>query len=134
VNVLSTPAAGQVSALAVSPPTTKSEGNSERTPKESQVAKAGAATASPSNAGPQARVSRRHGDDLVARDTVTYLDKRFDKRASKAKPANPLARRNPSSRKHDGVIAANAVTYLDKKPAPKAAKPDSGIKHYSDLK
>jgi hypothetical protein len=135
VNVLRTPAAGHVSALAVSPPATKSKGNSGHAPKESQVAKAGAATASPSNAGPQARVSRRHGDDLIARDTVTYLDKRFDKRASTAKPANPLPRTNPSSRKHDGgVIAANAVTYLDKKPAPKAAKPDSGIKHYSDLK
>src|ERR1700687_309969 len=135
VTVLRTPAAGHVSALAVSPPATKSKGNSGHAPKESQVAKAGAATASPSNAGPRARVSRRHGDDLIARDTVTYLDKRFDKRASEAKPANPLPRTNPSSRKHDGgVIAANAVTYLDKKPAPKAAKPDSGIKHYSDLK
>ena len=135
VNVLSTPDPGQVSAVAVSPLAMKSEGNSDHAPKESQVAKAGAANASPSNAGPQAKISRRHGDDLIARDTVTYLDKRFDKRASKAKPANHFARRNPSSRKHDGgVIAANTVTYLDKKPAPKAAKQDSGVKHSSDLK
>jgi hypothetical protein len=125
---------GQVSALPVLPPAIKSEANSGHAPKESPVAKAGTATAS---AGP--RISRRHGDDLIARDTVTYLDKRFeprafDKTASKTKPANHFAGRHPSSRKHGGVIAANTVTYLNNKPAPKAAKQDSGIKHHSDLK
>ncbi len=55
-------------------------------------------------------IPRRHGDDLIARDTVTYLN-----------------------RKQDGVIAASTVT-LDDKPAPKAVKQDSGIKRYSDLK
>jgi hypothetical protein len=65
---------------------------------------------------------------LIARDTVTYLDKRLEQRASdrrapKAKPAKPLARRHSSSRKHDGgVIAANTVTYLNDKPSRKAAK------------
>ena len=88
----------QVSALAVSPPATKSEGNSDQAPKHSPVAKAGAANASPSNAGAQAKISRRHSDDLIAPDTVTYLDGR-----TVGKPASK-------------------------------AKPDSGIKHYSDLK
>jgi hypothetical protein len=88
-----------------SPPAIKSVDNSSHTPKESQVAKTAAATA-----GSGAMVPRRHGDDLIARDTVTYLN-----------------------RKQDGVIAANTVT-LDDKPAPKAVKQDSGIKRYSDLK
>jgi hypothetical protein len=127
---------GQVSALAVSPPATKSERNSDRAPKESQVAKPGAATASASNSGPQAKISRGHGDDLIARDTVTYLDGRtVGKPASKAKPAERFAHQHPSSRKQrGGAIAANTVTYLDTKPAPKVVKPDSGIKHYSELK
>jgi hypothetical protein len=74
---------------------------------------------------------------LIARDTVTYLDKSFDqralnKRASKANPANRSAGKHPSSRKHDGgVIAANKVTYLDKKPAAKAANQDFVITHHS---
>jgi hypothetical protein len=124
---------GKVSALRVLPPAIKSEANSGHAPKESPVAKAGTSTAS---TGP--RISR-HGDGLIARDTVTYLDKRFDqgafnKTASKAKPAKRFARQHPSSRKHGGVIAANTVTYLNNKPAPKAAKQDSGIKHHSDLK
>jgi hypothetical protein len=89
----------------VSPPTIKSDDNSNHTPKESQVAKTAADAASGG-----AMVPRRHGDDLIARDTVTYLN-----------------------RKQDGVIAANTVT-LDDKPAPKAVKQDSGIKRYSDLK
>jgi hypothetical protein len=126
---------GQVPALATVPPAIKPEANSGHAPKESPVAKAGTSTAS---TGPG--ISRRHGDGLIARDTVTYLDKRFEPRAfnktaSKAKPAKRFARQHPSSRKHDGgVIAANSVTYLNTKPAPKAAKPDSGIKQYSDLK
>jgi hypothetical protein len=66
------------------------------------------------------------GDDLIARNTVTYLDKRFEPRpvkksASKVKTAKSPARRRPSLRKHGGVIAANEVTYLHK-PSPKAAK------------
>jgi hypothetical protein len=65
---------------------------------------------------------------LVARDTVTYLDNRFEQRASvrrapKGEPATLLARRHPRSRRRDGgVIAANSVTYLNDKPNPKAAK------------
>jgi len=107
----------------VSPPSTKSDDNSNHTPKESRVTTAAAAIARSG-----ASVSRRHGDDLIAPDTVTYLDKRtFDKAASSAS-------RQPISSKHDGVIAANAVTVLNSNPAPKVAKPESGIKRYSDLK
>ena len=123
---------GQLPASAVSPLTTrpalKSDGNSDHAPKESPVAKAVASTANASTArasipSPRAKISPKHGDDLVARDTVIYLDHRAsDKAASKAEPAKRLARRRPSSRKHRGVIAANSVTYLNNKPAPKPAK------------
>jgi hypothetical protein len=112
----------------VSPPAHKSEQNSNYMLKESQVAKAAAATA---NGG--AVVPRRHGDDLIARDTVTYFHQRtFDEAASRAKASHPSATLQPSSRKRDGVIAANTVT--NSNPAPKAAKQDSGVKYYSDLK
>ena len=56
--------------------------------------------------------------DLVARDTVVYLDERY-KPAPKTKPSNPLARQQPGSRKRGGVIAANSVTYLNDKPTSK---------------
>jgi hypothetical protein len=122
---------GQFSAVAVSPPAIKSEGNSGHAPKESPVAKTDAAAAGTSAA--STGIPSRHGDDLIARDTVTYLDKRaFDEAASKAKRAQGLARRHPSSRKHGGVVAANTVTYLNNNPAPKAAKQDSGVKHPSN--
>src|SRR6266403_2903828 len=113
----------------VLPPAIKSDANSNHTPKESQVTKAAAPTA-----GSGAMIPRRHGDDSIARDTVNYLDKRtFDKAASGAKTSQPSASRQPISGKRDGVTAANTVT-LDDKPVPKAAKPESGIKRYSDLK
>ncbi len=112
---------GQVPLLAT-PPAAKSDGNRGPAPKESSVAKDGAATANP-----RARIPPRHGDDLIARDTVTYLDKSFEPRAfrqpaPKAKPAKRFARQHPSSRKPRGaVIAASKATYL-RKPAPKAAQ------------
>src|SRR6202162_1620606 len=65
----------------VPPPANNSEQNSNRMPKESQVAKAAAATADSG-----AVVRRRHGDDLIARDTVTYFHQRtFDEADSRAK-------------------------------------------------
>jgi hypothetical protein len=111
----------QVSALASSPSAVKSGGNSGHAPKGAPVPKAAAATASH-----QVRSLHTPGDDLIARNTVTYLDKRFEPRpvkksASKVKTAKSPARRRPSLRKHGGVIAANDVTYLHK-PSPKAAK------------
>jgi len=112
----------------VPPPANKSEQNSNYMPKESQVAKAAAATADSG-----AVVPRRHGDDLIARDTVTYFHQRtFDEAASRAKASHPSATLQSSSRKLDGVIAANTVT--NSNPASKAAKQDSGVKYYSDLK
>jgi hypothetical protein len=72
---------------------------------------------------------------LIARDTVTYLDKpTFDKAASRTKTSQPSTSRQPISGKRDGVIAENTVTVLNNNPGPKAAKPVSGIKRYSDLK
>ena len=80
-------------------------------------------------------VSSGHGDGLIARDTVTYLDKgAFDQAASRAKVSQSSTLPQPISRKRDGVIAENTVTVLNSNPAPKPAKPDSGIKRYSDLK
>ena len=112
----------------VPPPANKLEQNSNYTPKESQVTKAAAATADSG-----AVVPRRHGDDLIARDTVTYFHQRtFDEAASRAKASHPSATLQPSSRKPDGVIAANTVT--NRNPASKGAKQDSGVKYYSDLK
>jgi len=110
-------------------PEIKSDDNSNHTPREPQVAKTAAAAA-----GSGAMVPRRHGDGLIARDTVTYLNQRtFDQAASRTRISQPSGSRQPGSRKQDGVIAANTVT-LDDKPAPKAAKQDSAIKRYSDLK
>jgi hypothetical protein len=112
----------------VVPPALNPDRNSDHAAKKSPVPRSGPSTATASSAGPRAGISRRHDDDLIARDTVTYLDKRLEQRASnrrapKAKPAKPLARRHSSSRKHDGgVIAANTVTYLNDKPSRKAAK------------
>ncbi len=111
----------QVSVLASSPSAIKSEGNSGHARKDAPVAKAAAATASH-----RVRTSRPHGDDLIASNTVTYLDKRFERRpvnksAPKVKLAKSPARRRPGLRKHGGVIAANEVTYLHK-PSPKAVK------------
>jgi hypothetical protein len=111
----------------VPPPANKSKRNSKYMPKKSQVATAAAVTADS-----RAVVPRRHGDDLIARDTVTYFHQRaFDEAASRAKASHPSATLQPSSRKLDGVIAANTVT--NSNPASKPAK-DSGVKYYSDLK
>jgi len=118
----------------VAPPAIKPGGNSDRTPKESQVAKAGAPTAATATMASGATVPRRHGDDLIARDTVTYFHQRtLPEAASRAGTSQRFAVQHRSSRKQDDVIAANTIT-PNEKPAPKAAKPDSGVKHYSDLK
>ena len=116
---------GQLRASAMSLPTIrpalKSEGNSGHAPKDSRIPKAaaGAPTATA-----RTGIPRKHGDDLIAPDTVTYLDHRASNKAiPTAEPAKPSARRHPSSRKHRGVVAANSVTYLNNKPATKPAKP-----------
>ena len=123
----------QLPASAASPPAIKpamkSDGNSDHAPKESRIAPtadasiAGATPSKAPTASARAAVSRRHGDDLIAPDTVTYLDHRASNQAvPNPEPAKPFARRHPSSRKHSGVTAANSVTYLNNKPAPKPAK------------
>jgi hypothetical protein len=81
-------AMGQVSAVPLPPSAVDSEGNSSHAPKEAQGVKVGAPTASPRIA-----VSRKRGADLIARDTVTYLDKRFEP-ALKAKPAVSHRKKN----------------------------------------
>ena len=120
---------GQISP-AVPPPVTKSEGNSGPPSKEPPAARATAASAGTSNA--RTGIPRRHVDDLIARNTVTYLDERY-RPAPKAKPADRFAGRHPSSRKHGRVVAANIVTHLNHHPAPKAAKPNSAVLQPSSL-
>jgi hypothetical protein len=125
---------GRVSTVAVVPPAVKSDQRSDHMPKESQVAIAGASTAAAATGGRGAMFPRRHGDGLIARDTVTYFHQRtFDQAASRARASEGSAGRHQSSRKYEGMIAANTVT-LNEKPAPKAVKQDSGVKRYSDLK
>jgi hypothetical protein len=103
------------------PPVTKSEVNPAPLPRQLPLAKAGVSTA--------------RGDGLIARDTVTYLDKRFEQPAPKAKSSKRLARRHPGSQKHgDGVIAANKVTYLTNQPTPKAPTQDSVNQPHSNPK
>jgi hypothetical protein len=75
---------------------------------------------------PRAKAAHRSTDDIIARDTVTYLDKRFEPRASskparKSQTATHTARPHRSSHHQGDVVAANKVTYLDK-PAAKSAK------------
>jgi hypothetical protein len=112
-------------------PAIKTEQISDHMPKESPGAQAAIATATAATAGGGAIVSRRHGDNLIAPDTVTYFHQpSFDEAASRTKTSQP----QPISGKRDGVIAENTVTVLNSNPASKAAKQDSGIKRYSDLK
>jgi hypothetical protein len=72
---------GQV--LAVPWDATDSEANSGHGPKAAQVVKSGTPTRSPRTA-----ALRKRGDDLIARDTTVYFDKRYEP-AAKAKPAKP---------------------------------------------
>jgi hypothetical protein len=134
---------GQVSALPIAPPAAKAEGHRDNAPKQSPVAKIDNPTVKTPTAAPTegstktvgTRVSSRHGDALIAPDTVTYFDQRtFDQAASRAKTSQSLTLPQPISRKHDGVIAENTVTVLNNNPAPKTPKQDSVIKRYSDLK
>jgi hypothetical protein len=109
---------GSLSSSASPPASVNSQGKSDHAPER---AKEAAQTASPA-ATAQARVSHKGEQDLIAPDTVTYLDKRFEP-APKSKHAKALARQHQKPRPHSGgVIAANSVTYLNKKPAPKVAK------------
>jgi hypothetical protein len=124
-------APGQVPPLAVSPAAIKSAVNSGDTPKASPVANEGAAVAETSTASAGTTISPSHGDGLIARDTVTYLDERY-KPAPNAKPANRVAGRHLSSRQSGGIVAANSVTNLNSKPTPKPATPDSAIQRPSN--
>jgi hypothetical protein len=75
---------------------------------------------------PEVKVTHHRENDIVARDTVTYLDRRFQPRASnepskESQTSKHVARRHRSSRHQGEVVAANKVTYLNKA-APKTAK------------
>jgi hypothetical protein len=108
---------GQFTTVPSPPHSLHSKENSIPTSQEAQLARVEAPTASPG-----ASVSRQLGEDLIAHDTVTYLDKRFEP-VPKAKPAKTGSVTSLRSHTpHDGgIIAADTVTYVNK-PAPKAAK------------
>jgi hypothetical protein len=105
-----------VSDSAVPPAALSSGVSSGPAPKEVQGAKVAGPVANP-----EAEVSRQDGNDLIAPNTVIYLDKRFEP-VLKAKQATPLARQHPKPRTHSGgVVSANSVTYLNK-PTPQGGK------------
>jgi hypothetical protein len=114
----------EVSELATSPPT---KANSDKLPKPLATGLTSATEVTPTPAANhRPGISAKHPDDLIARDTVTYLDKRFEprsnKQSSKTKVLKHAARRPSRSRRHEGgVIATNSITYLTK-PAAKTAK------------
>ena len=110
----------QVSTLASPPSAIPSESNSA--PALKPIPTAAAPTTGAATTTSHAQPARPHRDDLIARDTVTYLDKRFQP-APKTSAAKRVAPRKPASRKNgSGVIAANTVTYLNVKPTPKSSK------------
>ena len=118
--------AGKLALSLAPPPAIKSEGNSSQVPNESQVAKPIIAAARTSIVTAPNKISRRHSNDFIARDTVTYLDKRF-KPVPKRKSTKKLAHRHPASHKQGGIVAANTVAYLNNPPASKTAKRNSAL-------
>jgi hypothetical protein len=107
----------------VVPPSIKSKG--AQPTQTAQPAKSGATVAPTSTAtrphNAQRSTPRKHGEDLIAHDTVTYLDKSYAP-APKPKSTKKLAQKQPVSHSRGGVIAANSVTYISPDPAPKAPK------------
>jgi hypothetical protein len=51
-----------------------------------------------------------HNEDVIARDTVTYLDRSLEKATAAQSAKHPAA---PHGEHGSGVVAANAVTYLN---------------------
>jgi hypothetical protein len=108
---------GSLSSSASPPAAANSRGGSGHARAEAQIAKVESPAATAHD-----RVSRKDEHDLIAPNTVTYLDKRFEP-APTAKQKTARTRPHPKPRPHSGgVIAANSVTYLNKKPTAKAAK------------
>jgi hypothetical protein len=67
------------------------------------------------------KAARAHGrgDTLIARDTVTYLEKP----AKKITPTKPAGSGSRPRAHRSGEVAENTVTYLNGMSAPSAAKP-----------
>ena len=51
-----------------------------------------------------------HNEDVIARDTVTYLDRSLEKATAAQSAKHPAA---PHRERGNGVVAANSVTYLN---------------------
>ncbi|MGD0909504.1 MAG: hypothetical protein ABSA96_18130 [Candidatus Acidiferrales bacterium] len=110
---------GVVPASAAAPAIESGKG-SAKVPGESRVAKRRTATAAAAKTLRSSAATHEHGDGLIARDTVTYLDERY-RPAPKAKPADDFAGQHPTSHKHGRVVAANTGSNLNK-PAPGTPK------------
>ncbi len=118
-------------ALASKPSPANLKANSVRVGEESPPAKTTTTTATktkPDNltSGTSSHCSRaarshKHADDVVAPDTVTYLDERY-KPTTQAKGAKHSPHRTSTQKRNGGVIAANSVTYLNNAPPAKPAK------------
>lgn len=128
-NIAHGPVKVQPQSLPIASPVTKPEASLGNSPKSLALAKPATAADIVSVPVATAKPRRKSTDDndLVARDTVTYLDKNFDhriaKKSSATKSTKTLARHVPRTHSHgDGIVAANSVTYLNDKPAPKPAK------------
>jgi hypothetical protein len=104
----------QASVVALPTPAPGSQENSSQAPREAHGAKLPASTANPGTRG------LTKPDGLIAHDTVTYLDKRFEP-AQKTKSAGVPAFRHPRPPTHGDLIAPNTVTYLNR-PAAKDTK------------
>jgi hypothetical protein len=118
---------GKITPVVPLPPPTKSSGSSDGMAKHVQPAKVEAARSATTATAGAPTTSSRHGDGLVARDTVTYLDKSFAANAAKTKTAKKSARGHASSNKHaKSGVAPNTVIYLNNNstpvPDPKIAK------------
>jgi hypothetical protein len=110
----------QVSALASPPAAIPTETNS--VPAVKAIPTTAPRTALAATTRAKAPASRPRHNEVIARDTVTYLDKRFQP-APKTTAAKRAAPHPPASHKHsNGVIAANSVTYLNGKSSPKSPK------------
>jgi len=92
----------------VAPSTTTSAPTSKLRPATKGVGEIKESNRPPLSASRRVRHSGGDDDDLVAKDTVIYLDRRAQQAATK-----PSASRSQSRSHRDGAIAENTVTYLN---------------------
>jgi hypothetical protein len=125
-------AVGQAIVPAVSTTSMVPRPVSDHATNESRTANPDPIAAGISAASTTTRIPAKSNDDLIAHDTVTYLDQRLEKPVPRAKPVKRSGHGRSRSHKHHASVAANSVTYLNDKPSPKPTELDSGTKPHSD--